>query len=129
MDDYLLREEEITTPQDGLILLFECLTIISAGIDLPDCSLSNPSWIGGVIYKLVIVSSLKDGPPVVNGLDLIDSNEVIVVSVLVPEQLELRMETTASLKRVLVQVALDKFHFLLDSKHSEVEYFQELVDL
>lgn len=101
MGDEILREEEVATPDQMLVLLFVGLTFVPADIDFPGGTNSNPSRIDEVVDESVFPAALKNGISVLDGIDLVDPEKVVVVTVLIAEQLELRVKAVRRCQGVL----------------------------
>lgn len=93
MLDELIRKEEETAPELMLLLYLKCLTTIPCDVLFIVSSRSNPRWINGQVQisELLVI---HEGCPSrrVCSLYQVESQEVVIVSVLLSIQLELRME-------------------------------------
>lgn len=116
-----LTEEEVTAPNLELYLIFEGLTVVSAYIHFPFCCFANPRGVLNIVNKAEGIGNPEYGESIINGLDLIDPNEVVVVSVLLAVQLELRMKRLVCFERFHLQVFSRELHSLLQRVQREVE--------
>jgi hypothetical protein len=124
----LLGQEKVTAPQLQLVFLLKCHTVVSAGIQIPICCCSYPSGVDHIIDEVELLACFKDGPSVVDGLHVVDPHEIVVVTVLISEQLELRVKGARCLQRVVSQVAISELNSLVKRVEREVKGLQELVD-
>lgn len=65
-----------------LYLFLKSLTIVSACHECPIGCFANPSGVLDIVNEVELVAYLEDGKPVVDSLNLVDPNEVVVVTVL-----------------------------------------------
>jgi hypothetical protein len=89
------------------------LAVISARVNWPNRRCADPSGVDVVVDVPIAVGVFEDGPSVIIRINLVDSDEVVVISVLVGKKLKLRMKQVLGGKRILSQVFFREFNSFL----------------
>ena len=83
MNNHIIWQEKVSSHQQMLIFIFECLSCISACISYSNIFISNPNLLRFIINKRKIFWFGEDIPSVILSFYLVIADEIVVVSVLI----------------------------------------------
>jgi hypothetical protein len=129
MNGKLLIEEEICTKEDLIFLVLKCLTSIWWKILETKKLISNPNWIHFEINKFKCSWSLEQVESTVSSLNLVQSQKVIVIYILLKWKLLLHQKNVPSFNWPVIECFVSKLNSFFHIVKCEIDVFNKFLNL